>query len=319
MKLNTNDHILVAGGGGLLGRHLQPLLQRQYPIARITVVASKTDCDLADAAAAARLFSVTRPSIVIHLAALTGGIEVNRTRPADYLHVNLQLIENIFHESARHRVRKIIYPLCGCAYPRDTPSPMTESAFWHGLPEPTSIGYATAKLAGLTAARVYREQYGIDTAVPVPGNMYGEYDHFDPMTGHVIPALIRKFDRAAQDNAPIVQMWGSGAPIRDFVYAGDVAQCIPFFLENDIGPEPVNISGGQGVSIRDLAGMVARATGYRGAIDWDTTKPDGQPVKVFNVNKMQSLGMQCATPLETGLRKTVYWFRRYYQQKHQDE
>jgi GDP-L-fucose synthase len=200
----------------------------------------------------------------------------------------------------------------GCSYPGAAASPIGEDQMWNGLPTDTSAGYSMAKKMGITAAWAYRRQYGLDSVVIVPGNMYGEFDNYRTHESHVIPGLIRRFHDARRANHPSVTLWGTGEPVRDFVYAGDVARLVPFFLERDDLAGPVNLSSGTTTRIRDLAVLIAELTGFRGEVLWDRTKPDGQMVKIFDVTRMRALGLHCDTPLRAGLERTIAWFARHY-------
>lgn len=186
---------------------------------------------------------------------------------------------------------------------------------WEGYPQPESAPYSTAKKMGIVASESYRRQYGLNSVVIIPGNMYGEYDNFHPRDSHVVPAMIRRYYEAVQTGQDRVVMWGSGTPVRDFVYAGDVAATIPWFVENFDETGPVNISSGAPLSIRRLAEAIAEATGFRNLIEWDTSQSDGQAVKVFDVSRLKALGLCCPTSLKEGLRRTVSWFDRNYSTK----
>ena len=311
MQITSADHVVVTGATGFLGGHLMPVLRERYASARITGVCSR-DHDLLDPSAAEAMLDDLQPSVVVHLAAYSGGIGANRAYPADFFHRNLLLTENVFHACAGAGVRKLVYPMGGCSYPATATSPIDEGQMWDGFPVETSAGYSVAKKMGLVAGWAYREQHGLNSTVIVPGNMYGEYDNFSNEDSHVIPGLIRRFWEATRDGLPVVNMWGTGEPTRDFVYAGDVAAVIPWFIEADDCPGPVNISSGTCTSIRDLAEMIASIAGYEGRLEWDTTKPDGQMHKVFSVEKLSALGLSCNTPLEDGLRRTLSWLGANY-------
>ena len=311
MRVDQTDHIVVLGGTGFLAGHLLPVLRSRYPGVRITPLSSK-DYDLMDPRQVERMFEDRKPTVVFHLAAYSGGIETNRLRQADFFHRNLILMENVFHRAALCKIRKLIYPMGGCSYPNTAASPIDESQMWNGSPVETSLGYSTAKKMGIIAGWAYRRQYGLNSAVLVPGNLYGEYDNYRNGESHVIPGLIRRFHEARLNNLPSVTIWGTGKPTRDFVYAGDVAAVMPFFLDNDEETGPVNISSGTTTSIRDLALTIARLSEYRGEVAWDTSKPDGQLHKIFDVRKLHSLGLRCDTPLEAGLQKTIRWFAANY-------
>jgi GDP-L-fucose synthase len=311
MRIGQDDHIVVTGGTGFLGSHLLPVLRARHPAARVTALNSR-DYDLLDPAQAARMFADRKPTVVVHLAAYSGGIEANRSRQADFFHRNLILMENVFHGAARHGVRRLVYPMGGCAYPNTAGSPIDEAQMWAGLPVETSLGYSMAKKMGIVASFAYRQQHGLDSIVIVPGNLYGEHDNYRIGESHVIPGLIRRFYEARVNGLPSVTIWGTGRPTRDFVYAGDVAAAIPWFLENDEEKGPVNISSGTTTTIRDLAATVAELSGYRGELHWDRTKPDGQVVKIFDVTRMRALGLHCDTPLRAGLERTIAWFARHY-------
>lgn len=313
MLVTAHDHILLTGATGFLGRHLAPVLQARYPQTRLTAVSSR-EYDLLDAGRAAAMVTERQPTIVIHLAAYSGGIEANRSYPADFFHRNLLLTENVFHACARHGVKKLLYPMGGCSYPGTAVSPIDEAQMWAGLPVATSLGYSMAKKIALVAADVYRAQHGLPSVVLVPGNMYGEYDNFHPRDSHVIPGLIRRFYDARRRQLPTVTLWGSGNPTRDFVYAGDVARVFPFFIEHDSEHGPVNISTGTTTRIRDLATLIAQLIGYEGRLDWDSSKPDGQLHKIFSVAKLRALGLSCDTPLRAGLRRTIDWFTAHVDQ-----
>lgn len=287
------------------------MLNEHYGEANVTGVSSK-DYNLMDAAAVERMFDDIRPDVVVHFAAYSGGIGANRTYPADFYFRNTVLTALVFDAAARHNVKKLVYPMGGCSYPAKASSPIDESQLFCGYPQNESAGYSTAKMMSLVAARSYRQQYGLNATVIIPGNMYGEYDNFNPLASHVVPAMIRRYYEARLKEAQSVTMWGTGKPCRDFVYAADVARCIPFFIEQYDEVGPINISTGTTTSIRDLAETIAELTGFSSDIDWDTSKPEGQMVKIFAVERLNSLGLACKTSLREGLQRTIAWFTAQY-------
>jgi GDP-L-fucose synthase len=303
--------ILLTGASGFLGRHALPVLQESYGAAAVIGVSSR-DYDLQDRVAVERMFDDIQPNVVVHLAAYSGGIGANRTYPADFYYRNTLLTALTFDVAARRKVRKFIYPMGGCSYPADAKSPIGEDQLWRGYPQLESAGYSTAKMMGTVAGRAYRAQYGLDTAVIIPGNMYGEFDNFRTQESHVVPAMIRRYFEAKRAGLDEVAMWGTGKPQRDFVYAGDVARCLPYFINTYSSPEPVNISSGTTVAIRELAETIADLVSFRGQIAWDTTKPDGQLVKIFATDRLSSLGLSCRTRLRDGLASTIKWFAESY-------
>lgn len=310
--------ILVTGATGFLGRHLVPVLKQQYGKSggeNAVVGVSSKDYDLMDPVAVARMFKELNPKVVIHLAAYSGGIGANKAFPADFYYRNTILTALTFEAAAKHGVKKLIYTMGGCSYPATATSPIDESQMWAGYPQPESAGYSSAKKMGIVASTSYRTQYGLNSVVLIPGNLYGEHDNFRNSESHVVPAMIRRYYEARIACAPEVGMWGTGEPVRDFAYAGDVAKVIPWFIENYDSSEPVNISSGTTTSIKTLAEEIKIATGYEGKIAWDTSKPNGQMVKIFDVKRLKSLGLSCDTPLREGLSKTLAWFKKNYESK----
>lgn len=207
----------------------------------------------------------------------------------------------------------MIYTMGGCSYPAAAVSPIGEDQMWQGYPQQESAGYSAAKKMGIVASQSYRIQYGLQSVVLIPGNMYGPYDNFRKEESHVVPGILRRYYEAKKNQAPRVTMWGTGTPKRDFVYAGDVAALIPWFIEHDSEAGPVNLSSGTTTSMKELADMIKQMTGYEGEIVWDTSKPDGQMVKIFDVSKMKSLGLACPTSLPDGLRMTAKWLEQNYE------
>jgi GDP-L-fucose synthase len=306
--------IVVTGASGFLGRHLLPQLKLKYPQAHIVGLSSQ-NYDLMNPERVIQMFKDLEPEILVHLAAYSGGIGANRAYPADFYYRNTILTALVFEQAAKFGVKKMIYTMGGCSYPATATSPIDESQMWEGYPQPESAGYSSAKKMGIVASQSYRSQYGLNSVVLIPGNLYGEYDNYRQNESHVIPALLRRFYEAKLNNLEEVIMWGSGAPKRDFVYAGDVAKIIPYFLENYNSSEPVNISSGTTTSIKELGELIKEVTGFEGKLGWDTTKPDGQMVKIFDVTRLNSLGLSCDTPLKEGLEKTFAWLRKNYQEK----
>lgn len=304
--------ILMTGASGFLGRHTLPVLRDAYGADNV-VAASSADHDLMDLRQVERLLDEARPDVVVHYAAYSGGIGANRTYPADFYYRNTILTAHMFEAAARRRIGKLVYPMGGCSYPATAVSPIDESQLWKGYPQDESAGYSTAKMMGTVAARSYRRQYGLDTAVIIPGNMYGEFDNFTALDSHVVPAMVRRYYEAQRQGVDAVVMWGSGEPQRDFVYAGDVAATIPYFIERYSSDEPINVSQGEPTRIRDLAEIIAELVGFEGRIVWDTDKPDGQMVKIFDTARLGALGLHCRTPLREGLRRTIDWLAAHYE------
>lgn len=304
--------ILLTGATGFLGRHALPVLQSAYGADAIVGVSSR-DYDLLDRTAVDRAIADVKPDTIVHLAAYSGGIGINRAKPADFYYINTLLQANMFDAAAKAGIEKLVYPFGGCSYPADASSPIDESQLWRGYPQNDSAGYSAAKMMGLVAARSYRQQYGMNATTIIPGNMYGEYDNYRASESHVIPAMIRRYYEAMRDGAAHVDMWGTGKAQRDFVYAGDVARLLPFFIDSFDESGPVNVSSGTKTSIRTLAETIARLVDFKGEIRWDPTKPEGQLVKIFDTTKLKSLGQSCDTPLETGLERTIRWFAAHYE------
>lgn len=287
------------------------MLEDRYGEQNVASVSS-SDYDLMNAAEVGLMFDEVRPDVIVHLAAYSGGIGANRTYPADFYFRNTIVTALTFEEAARRKVRKLIYTMGGCSYPAKASSPIKEEQLFCGYPQEESAGYSTAKMMGVVAARSYGQQYGLNSTVLIPGNLYGEFDNFRTNESHVVPAMVRRYFEAMRAEAPAVEMWGTGAPTRDFTYAGDVARLLPFFIESYDEVGPVNLCTAKSTSIRELAEMIARLVDYKGEIKWDETKPDGQMVKIFSNDRMRELGLSCDTPLEEGLRRTIAWFAKNY-------
>jgi GDP-L-fucose synthase len=303
--------VLLTGATGFLGRHALPVLQAAYGERNVIAVSSR-DYDLMRADEAERMIGEKAPDAIVHFAAYSGGIGANRVYPADFYYRNTLLTAHVFEAAARAKVGKLLYTMGGCSYPAKAKSPIDETQLWQGYPQDESAGYSTAKMMGTVASRSYRTQYGLNSVVLIPGNMYGEFDNFNVQDSHVVPAMVRRYFEAQRRGDRTVTMWGTGTPQRDFVYAGDVARCLPYFIDNYDTSEPVNISSGATTPIKELAETIAELVAFEGAIEWDTSKPDGQMVKIFDTARMKSLGLACDTPLRTGLKKTIDWFAANY-------
>jgi GDP-L-fucose synthase len=306
MKESPYKRILVTGATGFLGRHIVPALRSELKAEIIGV--GRKDFDLLKQGQAEAMLEKFKPDAVIHLAARVGGIIANKKYPADFFYDNVILNTLTLEASYKAGVKKFLTLMGGCAYPAKSPSPIPEEHMWEGYPQVEAAPYSIAKKIVLVQADSYRRQHGFNAVVVIPGNVYGEFDNFNEEYAHVIPALIRRFIEAKEKNAPSIACFGSGRPTRDFVYAGDVAALIPWFLLNYNTSEPVNISSGTRITIKELSETIREVTGFQGAMSWDTSKPDGQMDKIFSVKRLHELGLNCPTKLKDGLRKTADWF-----------
>lgn len=306
-RLLPASRIFVAGHRGLVGssicRHVESLGCRNL------LVASRHELDLRDQAAVARFFADQQPEFVFLAAAKVGGILANSTQPADFIYDNLAIQTNVIHSAWKHGTRKLLFLGSSCIYPKLAPQPIHEEYLLTGALEPTNEAYAIAKIAGLKMAQAYRTQYGFPAISLMPTNLYGPGDNFDPLTSHVLPALIRRFHEAAQNHAPEVVVWGTGRPRREFLHVDDLASAACFAMEHYDATEPVNVGTGEDVSIAELSRCVADVAGYQGTIRFDASKPDGTPRKLLDVSRLTALGWKASIPLESGIRSTYAWFR----------
>jgi len=308
--MNAAAKILVTGATGFVGSNLVPLM-RERGLQPVTP--GRKDYDLLEQAQVRRMLADIQPEMVIHLAGLIGGILANKERPADYHYQNAFLSEVMLHESCRAGVKKYVTLMGGCSYPSEAPNPIKETSLFKGYPHPLAAPYSLAKAMNPVQAAAYREQYGFDAIVLVPGNMYGPHDNFDLQRSHVIPAMIRRYYEARKKNLSEVTAWGTGRPVRDFVYVRDVCEALLIAAEKYDRPDLINISSGKPVTIRELTEEVARVSGFNGKVAWDTSKPDAQMEKLFDVTRMREwLGYECPTSLGDGLRLTADWFANNY-------
>jgi GDP-L-fucose synthase len=305
----SNRRVCVTGGAGFLGSYVVRQLQEQG--AQEVFVPQVEEYDLVQLEAIQRMLKHARPDVIIHLAALVGGIGANRARPAEFFYVNLMMGVQLIHEAWKAGVEKFVAVGTICAYPKHTPVPFKEENLWDGYPEETNAPYGLAKKMLLVQAQAYRQQYGFNAIFPLPVNLYGPGDNFDLESGHVIPALIRKFAEAQEKGEKQVVLWGDGSPTREFLYAQDAADGLLLAAERYDGPEPFNLGSGQEIQIKDLARLIAQMSGFDGEIVWDTSKPNGQPRRSLDTNRAeQYFGFRARMPLEQGLRQTIDWYNQ---------
>jgi GDP-L-fucose synthase len=302
-----NKKVVVTGGGGFLGRCVVRRLE-----ARCTApvfVPRQRDYDLRIPENVARMYRDAAPDIVIHLAAVVGGIGANLAHPGSFFYDNLMMGVELMEYGRRHGVDKFVALGTICAYPKHTPVPFLEENLWNGYPEETNAPYGLAKKMLLVQAQAYRQEYGFNAIYLLPVNLYGPGDNFDLETSHVIPAMIRKFLSARDEGAEKVVLWGDGSPTREFLYVEDAAEGILLAAERYDEVEPVNIGSGDEVSIRDLSNMVKEKTGFVGSIEWDSSKPNGQPRRQLDVSRAkEKFGFSARTSLNEGLASTVAWY-----------
>jgi len=316
--------IIVTGGAGFLGNFVVEKLKQRG--AKEIIVPRIEEYDLTEIESIERLFDhlgiskTKRPSsetndersnvIIIHLAALVGGIEANRKRPADYFYANLMMGTQLMHEAWQRGVDKFVAIGTICAYPKFTPLPFKEENLWDGYPEETNAPYGLAKKMLLVQAQAYREQYDFNAVYLLPVNLYGPGDNFDLQTSHVIPALIRKCIEAQENAEDEIIVWGDGSPTREFLFVEDAAEGILLATENYNSSEPVNLGSGHEISIKDLVTTISRLTGFDGELVWDPSKPNGQPRRVLDTTRAEEyFGFRAQTNFEDGLRNTIAWYR----------
>ncbi|MDT5269671.1 MAG: GDP-L-fucose synthase [Acidobacteriota bacterium] len=300
--------IAVTGGGGFLGRVVVERLRERG--CRDIYIVRKRDYDLVKGEDVARLYADARPEVVIHLAAVVGGIGANRENPGLYFYENMMMGVQLIEGARLNGVEKFVQVGTICAYPKFTPVPFKEDDLWDGYPEETNAPYGVAKKALLVQCQAYRDQYGFNGIYLLPVNLYGPGDNFDPNTSHVIPALIKKFVDASERGEPAVEVWGTGAATREFLYVDDAADGIVLAAEKYDGREPVNLGSGMEISIRELAELIAKETGYEGQLVWDASKPDGQPRRALDVTRAEELfGFRARVDFVEGLRRTIEWYR----------
>ena len=300
MLMDENSRIYVAGHRGLVGSAIWRELQRQG--FKNLIGRTRLEVNLLDAAAVQKFFAGSKPEFVFIAAAKVGGIHANDTQPGAFLYENLQIQINLINAAWQTGVRKLLFLGSSCIYPRLAPQPLKEEYLLTGPLEPTNQWYAVAKIAGIKLCQAYRRQYGCDFISAMPTNMYGPNDNYDLQTSHVLPALIRKFHEAKVNSAATVTCWGTGTPLREFLYADDLAGACLFLMQNYSEEQFINVGSGGEITIRELSELVKRIVGFPGGIVWDESKPDGTPRKLMDSSRLFALGWKPKVDLETGIR-----------------
>jgi GDP-L-fucose synthase len=307
MPLSKTDKILITGGAGFLGSFVQERL-RQLGYTNF-VPLRKRDFDLTHEADVDRLYQTHKPDVILHLAAEVGGIGANRDNPGRFFFANLAMGMHLIEAARKFGLKKFVQVGTICAYPKFTPVPFQEDELWNGYPEETNAPYGIAKKSLLVMCQSYRQQYGLNAIYLLPVNLYGPGDNFDLHTSHVIPALVRKCVQARQRGDKQITAWGTGSASREFLYVQDCAEGVVAAMEKYDSPEPVNLGSGHEITIKQLMELIAKLSRFEGRIDWDTSKPDGQPRRCLDVSRAkQEFGFAAKTSLEDGLRKTIEWF-----------
>jgi GDP-L-fucose synthase len=300
-----NKRVWVAGHRGLVG---SALVRRLASDGCTVQQAPRERYDLRARADVDRWMGEARPHAIFLAAARVGGIHANDTRPADFIYDNLMIQSNVIEAARRYAVERLLFLGSSCIYPRLAPQPISEDALLTGPLEPTNQWYAVAKIAGIKLCQAYRRQYGCDFIAAMPTNLYGPGDNFDPLSSHVVPALMGKAHRAKHENAATLTVWGSGRPRRELLHVDDAADGLVFLMQHYFGDEPINLGSGQEVSIAALARLVCRVVGFGGALVFDPAKPDGTPRKMLDGSKLAAMGWRARTGLEEGLAETYRWF-----------
>lgn len=303
----AKQRVLVTGGTGFLGKHVLSNLESSS--AEVLSIGSK-DYDLTDQISVRQMFRDLSPTVVIHLAASCGGISANVENPGKFIHDNLMMGLLLLEESRLHGLNKFVLISTTCAYPKNAALPLHEDSIWSGKPVGATGPYGIAKRSLHEACDAYHRQYGLDSAVLIPANLYGPGDHFDEHRSHVVPALIRRIVKAHSDGQEEVVNWGTGKPTREFLHVTDAAKAIRQSLEKDTSAKPINLGTGVETSIKSLTTVIAQAVGYKGRISWDTTKPDGQPRRFLDISRAKEiLEFEPEIELQEGIEQTVEWYR----------
>lgn len=305
-RITRENTVFVAGHRGLVGSAIERKLREKgyEKLLRKT----RSELDLTDQSRVRDFFESERPDAVILAAAKVGGIGANSAYPAEFIYTNLAIEVNVIHQAWLSGVKKLLFLGSSCIYPKFAPQPIREGSLLSGFLEPTNEAYAIAKIAGLKMCEYYSTQYGASFISVMPTNLYGPNDNFDPESSHVLPAMIRKFDDAVRNGDDKVVLWGSGAPKREFLHVDDLAGACVYLLEGYSGTAFLNIGSGREVTIRKLAGIVKKITGFSGEIVWDSAKPDGTPRKLLDISRITALGWKPAIDLESGIESTYRWY-----------
>jgi len=304
--MDKTDKIYIAGHRGLVGSAIiRNLKKKGY---NNQLFRTSNELNLTNQADVNQFFAIEKPDYVFLAAAKVGGIHANDTYPADFIRVNLQIQTNVIDAAYRNNVKKLLFLGSSCIYPKFTPQPMKEDHLLTGELEPTNEWYAIAKIAGIKMCQAYKKQYDFNAISLMPTNLYGPGDNFNLENSHVMPALIRKFHDAKINNLPVVEVWGTGSPKREFLHVDDMADATVFLMNNYKSEEVVNVGVGEDVSIRELAETVKEIVGFQGELKFDPSKPDGAPQKLLDVTKLKEAGWQAKIRLEEGVKETYQWF-----------
>jgi GDP-L-fucose synthase len=307
MRAWSQCRVLLTGGSGFFGSHIRERLARENPLELLAP--PRTELDLLDSAAVRRYLAEHRPHLIIHAAGTVGGIGQNLRRPGALFYENAIIGISLIEEARRANTEKFVCIGTICAYPKFAPIPFREDDLWNGYPEETNAPYGVAKKALLVQLRAYRQEFGFNGIYLMPVNLYGPGDNFDLQSSHVIPAMIRKFIEGRDEKRNVVTLWGDGSPTREFLYVEDAAEAVALASAAYDDEFPVNVGSGAEISIRDLATTIAKIVGYDGDIEWDATKPNGQPRRRLDVSRAaERFGFRAATSFDEGLRRTIAWY-----------